>query len=65
MGCRFAEVENGTGHGFEIEVVGTDGRVWKSQCLPAVGKASIVGRGIGIQDYATMSACQGRRAGRP
>ena len=25
------EVENGTGHGFEIEVVGTDGRVWKSQ----------------------------------
>ena len=50
------EVENGTGHGFEIEVVATDGRVWKSQCLPAAGKASIVGRGIGIQDYATMSA---------
>jgi hypothetical protein len=50
------EVENGTGHGFEIEVVAVDGRVWKSQCLPASGKASIVGRGIGIQDYATMSA---------
>ena len=50
------EVENGTGHGFEIEVVAIDGRVWKSQCLPASGKASIVGRGLGIQDYATMSA---------
>jgi len=50
------EVENGSGHGFEIEVVAIDGRVWKSQCLPASGKASVVGRGIGIQDYATMSA---------
>ena len=50
------EVEDGTGHGFEIEVVAIDGRVWRSQCLPASGKASIVGRGLGIQDYATMNA---------
>jgi hypothetical protein len=50
------EVEDGSGRGFEIELVATDGRVWKMQCLPTSGKATVVGRGIGIQDYATMSA---------
>jgi hypothetical protein len=50
------EVEDGSGRGFEIELVSTDGRVWKMQCPPTSGKATIVGRGIGIQDYATMNA---------
>jgi uncharacterized membrane protein YkoI len=26
------------------------------QCLPTAGKATVVGRGIGVQDYVTMSA---------
>ena len=50
------EVEDGSGRGFGIELVGTDGRVWQIQCLPTTGKATVLARGLGIQDYPTMSA---------
>ena len=50
------EVEDGSGRGFGIELVATDGKVWKIQCLPTTGKATVLGRGLGTQDYPTMSA---------
>lgn len=49
------EVEDGTGRGYEIEIVTRDGSVWEIDCHPATGLAQAPQRSVGTLDYAALS----------
>lgn len=49
------EVEDGTGRGFLIRIVGPDGKVWSVSCLPATTRIQGPDRSVGTKDYAMLS----------
>ena len=49
------EVEDGTGRGFAMEVVGHNGGLWLLTCQPASGAVGGTERATGVRDYATLS----------